>query len=77
MNEKSAKQPGAAAKVPRDLPEPSDEAALEDELVEVPASDDEAPEVYPDPDEAGSGPRQGTAQDDSPAEESTPQEQPD
>jgi hypothetical protein len=87
MNDKRMEEPGTNTKVPRDLPEPPYEAEREDALVEVPTDEEAPPEVYPDPDEAGSGRRRGDESDDSGesgppaeeplAEEPVPQEQPD
>ncbi len=82
MNEKRTEKPGTKTKVPRDLPQSREEAVREDALVEVPTEEEAPPDVYPDPDEAGSGRRGGPESDYSPedeslAEEPGPQEQPD
>lgn len=77
MNERKAERPGTDAQVPRDLPQTPTEAALEDDLVEVPTDEEEPTEAYPDPDEVGAGPRRDAAHDESVDEESSPQEPPD
>jgi len=82
MDEKRNEEPGTDTKVPRDLPESREEAAREEAIVEIPSGEEAPPDVYPDPDEAGSGRRGGaegdvTGEEEILAEEPGTQEQPD
>ncbi|WP_206341564.1 hypothetical protein [Streptomyces ureilyticus] len=84
MEEKRSEKPGTETGVPRDLPASPEEAEREEAIVDVPSAESagqEPEEVYPDPDEAGSGQRGDDDSRVSPAEpveeEPGPQEQPD